>query len=66
MEEKRKYNQIGLRECKCAVCGKSFIPAPMHVYKRTFGTGGHTKWLCSYHCLLEWDREHKRKYTSMK
>jgi YHS domain-containing protein len=56
----------GLVEKKCAVCGKTFIPAPMHVYKRKHGSGGHTKWFCSYHCMLAWDKEHPRNYTTMK
>ena len=56
----------GLVEKKCAVCGKTFIPAPMHVYKRKPGSSGHTKWLCSYHCMLAWDKEHPRNYTTMK
>lgn len=53
----------GLTERKCPICGKVFFPAPMHVYKRMFG--GKTKWLCSYHCLLEWDKKHPRNYTTM-
>lgn len=61
------YGDIyGLTERKCAICGKMFIPAPMHVYKRTYGTGGRTKWLCSYHCLVARDKAHPCNYTTMK
>lgn len=66
---KKRYNQdgiYGLEEKKCAICGKMFIPAPQHVYKRTYGTGGGTKWFCSYHCLVAWDRDHRCNYTTMK
>lgn len=56
----------GIIEKKCAICGKTFIPAPMHVYKRKHGSGGKTRWLCSYHCMLAWDKMHPRNYTTMK
>jgi len=56
----------GFTEKKCPICGKTFIPAPMHVYKRTTGSGGKTKWFCSYHCLLAWDKKHPRNYTTVK
>lgn len=64
---KKKFNKdgiYGLEEKKCAVCGKVFIPAPLHVYKRMLQ--GRTKWFCSYHCLVAWDREHRCNYTTMK
>ena len=54
----------GISEKKCPICGKKFIPAPLHVYKRSFT--GKTKWLCSYHCLLAWDKRHPRNYTTVK
>lgn len=55
----------GITEKKCPVCGKIFIPAPLHVYKRNYGRVGRTKYLCSYHCMLAYDKEHppKRGYT---
>ena len=55
----------GLSEKKCAVCGKKFIPAPMHVYKRSYGGDTRLKWFCSYHCLLAWDRAHRCDYTKL-
>lgn len=64
---KKKYNKdgiYGLEDKKCAVCGKVFIPAPLHVYKRR-----HTntmRWFCSYHCLVAWYKEHRCNYTTMK
>ena len=27
----------GITEKKCPMCGKKFIPAPLHVYKRNYG-----------------------------
>jgi hypothetical protein len=60
------YGDIyGLTEKKCPICGKMFIPAPMHVYKRYY-KNGRAKWLCSYHCLLEWDRAHPHNYNTIK
>ena len=56
----------GLKEYRCAVCGKVFVPAPQHVLKRQYGAGGHTNWFCKPTCMMTWDRYHKRKYTSMK
>ena len=39
----------------CPICGKTFVPAPMHVYhvacKQTR--------VCSYHCALESERRHE-------
>ena len=56
-------DDIGLKAKKYAVCGKTFYPAPMHVYKRQHRNG--MKWFCAYHCLVEWDREHYRKYNTV-
>ena len=47
-----KDDVYGLVEKKCPICGKTFIPAPMHVYKRNNCAGGRMKWFCSYHCML--------------
>ena len=58
-------DDIGLNGKKCAVCGKIFYPAPMHVYKRYFGSKYHIKWFCKYSCMLEWDRRHPRRYKTV-
>lgn len=34
----------------CPVCGKTFIPAPLHNYKIQ-----HNKRVCSYKCLRKWE-----------
>lgn len=34
-------------DTECPICGKNFIPAPMHVYNDG------NKAVCSYHCHLE-------------
>lgn len=63
---KKKSNTdgiYGLEEKKCAVCGKVFIPAPLHVYKRHYSNL--IKWFCSYHCLVAWDKTHPRRYVNM-
>lgn len=48
---------------KCAVCGKDiYVPcADNWLYKRTeYHKGdGLRIWLCSYHCMREWDRRHE-------
>jgi uncharacterized OB-fold protein len=31
-----KGDIYGLTERKCAVCGKMFVPAPQHAYKRYY------------------------------
>lgn len=44
--EKSKYalRVSGIAEKECVVCGKTFIPAPEHIYKRK------TEYMCSYTC----------------
>ena len=48
--EKFDWKQIA-----CPICGKKFIPAPEHVYRRT--VKGKMRYLCSYHCMLEYDKK---------
>lgn len=62
----RDFDTVGacnFVEHTCDQCGKIFFPAPYHVYKRTSGSGGKTKWFCSYHCMVAWDKEHPQKKT---
>lgn len=50
-----KKKRISISESDiCPVCGKSFISAPMHVYKdrRSYGT----KKVCSWKCVCESER----------
>lgn len=61
-----KEDVYGLTEKKCPICGKKFVPAPQHVYKRKYGAGGRARWFCKYTCMLAWDREHPKKYTTMR
>lgn len=61
----RKIGSTEFIERKCSVCGKMFFPAPLHVYKRHGRNKHNIKWLCSYSCMLEWDRKHPRKYNTM-
>lgn len=53
-------------ECKCPVCKKIFVPAPMHVYKSSHTNG--ERYVCSWHCVLESERikEEKAKYKKPK
>jgi hypothetical protein len=49
-----------LREIKCPICGKIFVPAPYHAYRANHKDA----LVCSYHCVLESERrkDTKRKY----
>lgn len=40
---------------KCPVCGKSFIPAPYHVYKVLMHRSN--KLVCSWACKVAYDKE---------
>ena len=40
----RGYGERLLREVHCACCGKSFIPAPEHIFKK--GKNYYCKWTC--------------------
>lgn len=42
-----------IEECTCPVCGKIFIPAPMHQYKDKHTTN---KRVCSWACVRESER----------
>lgn len=37
-----------LKEQKCPICHKTFVPAPYHTYK----THNKVHYVCSYHCAL--------------
>ena len=40
---------------KCPVCGKTFVPAPYHVYKEA--GRAKTRKVCSYSCMLKAERK---------
>ena len=40
-------------ECHCPICGKTFIPAPMHRYVL------HNQKICSWHCLCAYRNKDK-------
>lgn len=42
------------REVNCPICGKRFIPAPEHVFRRT--VNGKLRYICSYHCTMIYDK----------
>lgn len=48
-----KHDEI--KEKKCPVCGKSFIPAPYHIYKSK------NRMVCSYHCQLASEEKREKK-----
>ena len=49
-----KTEKIDWKESTCPICGKKFIPAPEHVYRRRVRTS--LRYICSYHCVLEYDK----------
>ena len=49
-----KAEKIDRKESTCPICGKKFIPAPEHVYRRRVRTS--LRYICSYHCMLEYDK----------
>ena len=44
----------------CPVCGKKFIPAPLHRYKNR-----RSKLVCSYECVLKDQQTVKRSHRSI-
>lgn len=44
---------------KCPICGKGFIPAPLHIFKATIK--GRVKYLCGWNCLRELERKKDAK-----
>ena len=45
-------------ERKCPVCGKVFIAREEWVYKRNNEKNNWPRYMCSYSCLKQWDKEH--------
>ena len=56
MYSKRKY----LRERKCPICGKNFIPAPQHSWGYRKNKNQFVK-VCSYSCHREAQRQKESK-----
>lgn len=48
---------IDMKLVKCPVCGKNYIPAPLHVYKIKNGT----MLVCSWSCLRAYEKEHEKR-----
>lgn len=46
-----------LKETKCPVCKRKFIPAPEHIYKECRGK----RLVCTYRCMLESERKYEAK-----
>ena len=47
----------------CAHCGRLFVPAKEHIFKRYVSVDKHQSlvWLCGYTCDTAWIREHPDK-----
>lgn len=54
-----------LKAIKCPVCGKEFVPAPMHIYKTRVSPKGSELLVCSWTCVRNGekmtDAQRKRK-----
>ena len=59
-----KTEKIDWKESTCPICGKKFIPAPEHAYRRRVRTS--LRYICSYHCVLEYDRNKIDRIFPMK
>lgn len=63
-----KQGEIALRESKitelvediCPICGKLYIPAPLHIYRVSNGRGGQKR-VCKWSCVMEGERRLKNK-----
>lgn len=44
-------NTPQLIELKCPICGKTFVPAPEHIYRDKRAWRGN--FVCSYGCMLK-------------
>ena len=42
-------------EIKCPVCGKAFVPAPLHAWKIDISYC-QTKRVCTYSCMRVWEK----------
>lgn len=52
---KQQYDGL-LSPRTCPICGKTFIPAPYHVYRMS---GKRSARVCSWSCHLEAERRHE-------
>lgn len=46
------------RELECCVCGRTFIPAPFHIFNET--RKGKIYYICRYNCNCEFNRKHPK------
>lgn len=53
---RRKGVDATIREFRCPICEKKFVPAPYHSYKMRGG-----RLVCSYSCTLRAEREREEK-----
>lgn len=62
MEEKRNNDITVFYEKLCPVCGKNFVYYPaVHRYQIRVGGHGHHQAVCSYSCVLSYERERDKK-----
>lgn len=52
------------QECKCPVCGRSYIKSPGHIYK-VFENGVY-KYVCSWGCVMKYEKSHPLKKRGRK
>ena len=44
----------------CPVCGKNFVPAPMHIYKIR-NKNKCLNLVCTYGCMISWEKKHEKR-----
>lgn len=47
------------KELVCYVCGKTFVPAPFHIYNEE--RKGKLNYICGYNCNCEFNRKNPKK-----
>lgn len=64
-----EHSKDVIYERKCPICQKSFIKAPLHIYKDK-RSACKAEYVCSYHCMLKSEKlaeqEAKDKYRARK
>ena len=57
------YGLVG-RLLKCPVCGKKFIPASQHIYKKKtrYQKDYKSRYVCSWGCQRKSEAEYEQKY----
>lgn len=56
--QNKKIISENIKERICPVCGKNFVPAPLHIYKIKY-----SQLVCSYKCRCEYEKSEEQANT---